>query len=117
MWLLVVNLYSLILLATAAAGISVTISWSAIFRPLRMWILSHEDNGGAWEFLANLITCHYCLGHYVALLFFILCPAAAIPIAAGALFTWIINYFLLVTITSFISTSLMLLIVRLKNLQ
>ena len=109
--LVISNLMILILLSFVAAGVSVTISWSRFFSPLRIWLDAHQ-----FEFLANLIYCHYCLGHWVALFFLLLCPAFAIQ-CSFFVCTWIVNYFLLVTMTSFISTILLILIYHLKNLE
>lgn len=119
MQVLDVNFYTLLLLAIAAGGVSVTISWSAIFGPFRLWLMTRAETNDSWinNFFADLFGCHYCLGHYVALLFYIICPAYAIKIEWFMFGAWIINYFLLVTITSFISTMLMLLIHGLKKLQ
>jgi hypothetical protein len=109
--LVIHNLIILFLLALTAAGTAVTISWSRIFRPLRLWL----DEKGP-EFLANLVFCHYCLGHWVALFFLLICPVAAIQ-ASFFLVTWLVNYFLLASMTSFISTILMILIHYLKKLM
>jgi hypothetical protein len=118
MWVLVIgNIVVLFLLALAAAGISVTISWSVLFNPVRMWLFALADKSKIADFLADVISCHYCLGHYVALAFFIVCPATALSLPQFMLGAYVINYFLLVAMTSFISTSLMILIHRLKNLQ
>ena len=53
-------LTSLIILGLASSTVSVTVGSSQLLKPARNWIGRHS------EFLGDLISCPYCLGHWVA---------------------------------------------------
>lgn len=53
--------YVILILAAATAAASVTIAWTRIFAWPRDWIVAH-----CWDWLGHLVTCHYCIGHWVA---------------------------------------------------
>ena len=55
-----------VLLGAVVAAISVTLTKSSLFRPVRMWLGSRT--GGFWRFLARLIDCPYCTSHWIAAL-------------------------------------------------
>ena len=57
MWLLV----AVLSVGAATAVVTLTISRSRIFRPLRTWVAERSD------FLYDLLECPYCLSHWVAL--------------------------------------------------
>lgn len=48
-------------LSTATAAISFLIAQSSLFGGLRRWVYKHSKH------LYNLVTCYYCLSHWVAL--------------------------------------------------
>lgn len=78
-----------ILLSMVVASISFFISHSQLLEKFREWIGKNE--GGV--FFYNLITCCYCLGHWVAAALLLLMPSTRFlgvfwPI--DYLFTWII---------------------------
>ena len=101
----------LLLLAFSAASVAVTISTSSIFKPFREYL---ERKG--FTFISNLISCYYCLGHWVALLFYI--PIMPFAIVTGnGIINYVINYFLLVSFTSFLSTKLLLYTFQLIKLR
>ena len=54
-------LTDILIMALATATVSVTVGQSKLFAPLRAWVKEHWDLGG------ELISCPYCLGHWVAL--------------------------------------------------
>lgn len=49
-------------LATSAA--SITISRSTLFSPFREFLLTRQ--GGAWKHLGYLVSCFYCVSHWIA---------------------------------------------------
>ena len=53
-------LQELLIMALATATVSVTVGQSKLFAPWRMWVKGH------WRFLGELMSCPYCLGHWVA---------------------------------------------------
>lgn len=57
---------NLIVISLAIASISFTISKSDIFRPIRLFICKYSN----W--LGSLISCHYCLSHWVSAIIMIL---------------------------------------------
>jgi hypothetical protein len=59
-------LYEVVVLALATAAISVTISKAQVFSSFRDWV---ADNN-AW--LGDLISCHYCTSHWVAMGFIVI---------------------------------------------
>jgi hypothetical protein len=50
----------LLILGLASATISTTLGSSKLFKPFRLWVTGRSD------FLGELISCAYCLGHYSA---------------------------------------------------
>lgn len=66
------DLFLLIVLCGMASGvISTTITQSKLFRWVRQAIITFQpagEDGEPW-FLGELITCPYCFGHWVALVF------------------------------------------------
>lgn len=54
-------LYEVVVLALATAAISVTISKAQVLSSFRDWVADHS----AW--LGDLISCHYCTSHWVAI--------------------------------------------------
>ena len=54
------NLILVLVSGLAAGAVSVTVAQSKIFRSVREWV------GERWEFGGALITCPYCLGHWVS---------------------------------------------------
>lgn len=50
----------LLIMALATATISVTVAQSKLCKPVREWITQH------WTWGGDLISCPYCLGHWVA---------------------------------------------------
>lgn len=59
----------LAVLAMAVSAFSVTATKSVVTKPLRQWLTIH------WPFAGKLMSCPYCLSHWVA---FILAPMAGI---------------------------------------
>ena len=55
-------LNDLLIMALATATISVTIGQSKLFAPFRAWAKSK------WQFVGELLSCPYCLGHWVAVI-------------------------------------------------
>lgn len=54
----------LVIVGMAAGLTSVTIGQSKVFKPLRGWV---EREGNPW--LLDLISCPFCLGHWIGLVF------------------------------------------------
>lgn len=105
------SLLILLLLSIPSGGVAITISTSRLFRPFRLWLDSRE-----FIMLANLVECHYCLGHWTALFFYIITPN--IGIETGNWFSNLfVNYFLLVGLTSFVSITMLLGISLIKKLE
>lgn len=59
------NYIQLIIISLAVASISFTISRSIIFRPIRLFICNRS------KFLGELISCIYCLSHWISFIFMI----------------------------------------------
>lgn len=55
--------YQVVVLALATAAISTTISKGRIFASTREWIIERN------EWLGKLVSCSYCISHWVALVF------------------------------------------------
>lgn len=71
--------YAVLILGIAVAVVSTTVTKSAIFGPLRVWI------DGRASLLGDLFHCPYCMAHWVALLTVILTEPFAIVSASYAL--------------------------------
>ena len=56
------SLVDLVVLGLASATVSVTVAQSKLFKPLRQWLAD-----GSSEWFQDLITCPYCMGHWVSL--------------------------------------------------
>lgn len=95
--LLTLQVFVLLVCAWGLAALVLTISRSAIFRPLRGWLHEHDVHG--W--LSNLISCPYCLSHWVAAGWLLLAPFCAIRLDdARPLVNWIITWLFLVASTA-----------------
>ena len=69
-------------LSVVTASISFTVSETKLFKPFREWVR------GRSEFFGDLLSCGYCLGHWVALALVVLCRLALFKI------WWPLDYFL-----------------------
>jgi len=56
------DLYTLLILSMAGGVITVTVTRSSLFEPIRSW------GAGRSELLGALLSCPYCFGHWVGLL-------------------------------------------------
>jgi hypothetical protein len=84
-------LENMLLLAMVNASIVFTISETKIFRPFREWVKQKS------EFLGEMLSCGYCLGHWVAF--------ALVAIYQPRLFDswWLLDYFLTALLIAWLS--------------
>jgi hypothetical protein len=99
----------MLLLGMIAASVSVTISESSLFKSLRGWLDIYNP------FLGEMISCCYCTSHWVALIIFILKPVVVITFSIWPWFTLILNYFILVHITTVLGLMLVILLIIVRN--
>ena len=57
----------ILFLSAVTASISFAVSETKLFRPLREWVK------GQSEFFGDLLSCGYCLGHWVAFALVVIC--------------------------------------------
>ena len=76
-----------ILLSMVVASISFFVSHSQLLAKFREWICKHTKGA----FLYNLITCCYCLGHWIATIVLIIFPMKLFGIfwPADYVLTWL----------------------------
>lgn len=90
MWMLV----NFVLTAMAISSIAVTISTSKLFAPLVAKVQEYS------KWLGQLVSCHYCLSHWIAMF-----AALFFPVELSNI--WIVNWFVtafaLVTLSSVFS--------------
>lgn len=91
----ILGLYQIIALALATAAISVTISKAVIFASLREWIEEHNS----W--FGELINCHYCTSHWVAMAFVAMYRPVFIQLWIGI--DLIVSLFCVVAISAIVS--------------
>jgi len=60
------TVYSLVIIAMAVSVISLTVTKTKVFKPMRLWIKSKS------EFFGELFSCPYCFSFYPSVLFIIL---------------------------------------------
>lgn len=75
-------LQTIVELGLATSTVSVTVAQSRLFQPLRAWV------SGVWPWMGELLSCPYCLGHWVAAILLLLTTAGHVtPI--GGLILWL----------------------------
>jgi hypothetical protein len=87
------NLYTLLMLALVSATVSVTVSRASIFNRPREWLSDRS------EFFGKLLSCPYCLSHWVAFALVAVHHPQVLPVH------WAVNFltasFAVVTLTAF----------------
>lgn len=76
-------LSNLIILGLATATVSTTVGSSKLFRGLRSWVATQSP------FWGELISCPYCLGHWVALFAVLLYNPPATALAVDLIIQWL----------------------------
>ncbi len=92
---------TLLTVSAVAMGISYTIAKERIFEPLRRKL------GGKETFFGYLVSCPYCVSHYVAFVLVPLTGAYAIPIVpqwgiVSAILRWFFSSILVTVIAAFL---------------
>lgn len=64
--MLAYKIFNLVLLSMCVSTISLTITKSRIFSPLRFWVVKRNERVG------SLLSCPYCISHWVAAFFVVL---------------------------------------------
>ena len=72
--------WTLLTFGVAAGTFATTVSQSALFKPLRTWVSS------VWEWVGDLISCPYCLGHWASVAVFLAVDTTSVPWAVA---TWL----------------------------
>lgn len=88
-------LYYLVILAMAVSVISLTVTKTKVFKPLRTWIKSKN------EFLGELFSCPYCFSFYPSVLFLMLYESNMRLLSCFAPVDVVVSYLCLVCVTSF----------------
>ena len=84
----------IILLALAVSGVSFTISVTSIFTWLRERVSKIHPK------LEELIHCPWCLSHYIAIVFMILCDQAHFPVISTlTVINFILLWFAIITLS------------------
>ncbi len=85
----------MLIVASAVGTISLTVTKTKIFKPLREWIKTKS------AFLGGLFECPYCFSFYVAALFYIPYHDDLKLIVSYQIFDYITSYLSLVCFSSF----------------
>jgi hypothetical protein len=93
------DLFQLFAVSAVVMGISQTISKERIFAPLR------ERLGGRERWCGYLVSCPYCVSHYVAFAVVPLTGTYAIPVVVGGwvgrVLSWLLSSLLITVIAAF----------------
>jgi hypothetical protein len=78
-------------LSLVTASMSFTITETKIFAPLRLWMKSRS------RFFGDLLSCGYCLGHWIALILVILFKPTLFQT------WWLLDYFFVILIIAWVA--------------
>jgi hypothetical protein len=71
---------NIIVAALATWQLVDVIHHAKIAYPIRQWALAAADSGGRWAFVGKMISCPYCLAHWVALAFVLALASPLSPV-------------------------------------
>ncbi len=100
---------TIILIALATASMTLTISRSKAFSWFRNSFIGNAK-------IRELVRCHYCLGHWVALWWLLISPSVRVMAVttSGPVYNFLVNWFAVVAIASFMM-GLILLVVPMRG--
>jgi len=87
-------------LCLANTAISYTISRSMFFEPIRNWFFLRDHKSNIYKFIHNMISCTYCLSHWVAFAMVLLWQPTFTQCNILPFADYIISAFSMITITT-----------------
>jgi hypothetical protein len=93
------HLIEILVLAATTGTISVTITRSKVFKPLREWLKGRTGRIGKW--FAGLFSCWYCMSHWVAFAATTVWQPVLIPSVGNRLVDLIPSAFLMIGLSAF----------------